>query len=62
MFSTIKKIKKCAVDLKKSGCSEQSKQAEATRDFLYDCKNFAGIVKISQSQRNFRNPSEILTM
>ena len=49
MFSTIKKMKKCVVDLKKSGCSEQSKQAEATRDFRYDCENFAGIAKISQS-------------
>ena len=50
MFSTIKKMKKCEVDLKKSGCSEQSREVEATRDFSYDCENFAGIAKlISQS-------------
>ena len=49
MFSTIKKMKKCAVDLKKSGCSEQSRETEATRDFRYACENFAGIAKISQS-------------
>ena len=49
MFSTIKKMKKREVDLKKRGCSEQSREAEATRDFRYDCKNFAGIAKISQS-------------
>ena len=48
MFSTIKKMKKCAVDLKKSGCSEQRREAEATMDFRYDCENFAGIAKISQ--------------
>ena len=40
-------MKKCEVDLKKSGCSEQSRKAEATRDFRYDCENFATIAKIS---------------
>ena len=45
----IQKLKKCEVDLKKSGCSEQSREAEATRDFRYDCENFTGIAKISQS-------------
>ena len=49
MFSTIKKLKKCEVDLKKSGCSMQSREAEATRDFRYDCENFSRIAKISQS-------------
>ena len=49
MFSTIKKMKKCEVDLKKSGCSEQSREAGATRDFHYDCENFTRIAKISQS-------------
>ena len=29
------------------------------RKFRYDCENFAGIAKISQPQRKFRNPSEI---
>ena len=29
--------------LKSSGCSEQRKEAEATRNFRYDCENFAGI-------------------
>ena len=45
----IQKLKKCEVDLKKSGCSEQSREAEATRDFRYDCENFVGIAKIWQS-------------
>ena len=45
----IQKLKKREVDLKKSGCSEQSREAEASRDFSYDCENFAEIVKISQS-------------
>ena len=45
----IQKLKKREVDLKKSGCSEQSREAEATRDFRYDCENFAGIAKILQS-------------
>ena len=35
--------------LKKSGCSEQSIEVEATSDFLYDYENFANIAKISQS-------------
>ena len=48
-FQPSKKMKKCVVDLKKSGCSEQSREAEATRDFRYDCENFAGIAKILQS-------------
>ena len=52
MFSTIKKLKKCEVDLKKSGCSEQSREVETTRDFRqkfpWDCENFAIIAKISQ--------------
>ena len=43
------KLKKCEVDLKNSGCSEQNREAEATRDFRYDYENFAGIAKISQS-------------
>ena len=47
--SITQKLKKCEVDLKKSGCSEQNREAEETRDFRYDCENFAGIAKISQS-------------
>ena len=43
------KNEECEVDLKKRGCTEQSREAEATRDFRYDCENFAGIAKISQS-------------
>ena len=54
----IQKLKKCEVDLKKSGCSEQSREAEATRDFCYDCENFARITKISLGLRKFRNHSE----
>ena len=45
----VQKMKKREVDLKKSGSSEQSREAEATRDFHYDCENFAGIAKILQS-------------
>ena len=46
------------MDLKKSGCNEQSREAEETRDFRYDCENFAGIAKISLGLRKFRNHSE----
>ena len=42
------KMKKCEVDLKKGGCSCKTGK-EQTRDFRYDCENFAGITKISQS-------------
>ena len=45
----IQKLRKREVDLKKSGCSEQSREGEATWDFRYDYENFAGIAKISQS-------------
>ena len=40
------KMKKCEVDVKKEGCRRMQWQ---TRDFRYDCENFAGIAKISQS-------------
>ena len=40
---------------------KQAKQEE-TRNFAMHCENFAGIVKISQSERKFRNPSEIFAM
>ena len=53
------KLKKCEVDLKKRGCSEQNRKQEQSQDFCYDCENFAGIAKILQSSRKFRNPSEI---
>ena len=43
------KLKKCEVDLKNSGCSEQNREVEATRDFCYACENFAIIAKFSQS-------------
>ena len=45
----IQKLKELEVDLKKNGCIEQRREAEATRDFRYDCENFAGTAKISQS-------------
>ena len=35
---------------------------EASRIFAMHCKNFARIAKISQPQRKFRNPCEILAM
>ena len=54
----IQKSKEREVDLKKSGCSKQSRKAEATRDFHYDCENFAGITKILLGLRNFPNHSE----
>ena len=30
-----------------------------SQEFRFDCENFVGIAKILQSQRKFRNPSEI---
>ena len=54
MFSTIKKMKKCAVDLKKSGYSEQSREAEKQKQPGI----FAMIAKISLGLRKFRNHSE----
>ena len=45
----IQKLNKREVDLKKSGCNEQSREEEASRDFRYDCENFTEIAKISQS-------------
>ena len=32
-----------------SGCSEQRREEEASRNFRYDCENFAGIAKILQA-------------
>ena len=40
---------------------KQAKQEEI-RNLAMRCENFAGIAKISQSYRNFRNPSEIFAM
>ena len=48
--------------LKSSGCSEQRREAEATRNFRHDCENFAGIAKISLGLRKFRNHSENLAI
>ena len=31
------------------GCSEQNRKQEQSQDFRYDCENFAGNAKISQS-------------
>ena len=56
------KMKKCEGDLKKGGCSSKTGKQEKARDFRYDCENFAGIAKISQSYRKFRNPSKIFAM
>ena len=36
-------------NLKEGGCSEQNRKQEKSHDFRYDCENFAGIAKISQS-------------
>ena len=36
MFSSLKKMKKCEVDMKKGGCSSKTEEQEQTRDFLYD--------------------------
>ena len=49
MFSSFKTMKKCEVDLKKGGCSSKTGKQEQAGDFRYDCENFAGIAKISQS-------------
>ena len=43
------KLRKHEVVLKSNGCSEQRREAKATRNFRYDCENFTGIAKISQS-------------
>ena len=45
------KMKEFEVDFwrKMNAVEMQSREAEATRDFRYDCENFAGIAKISQS-------------
>ena len=56
------KIKEFEVDFegkwdavaKSSGCSEQTREAEASRNFRYDCENFARIAKISLGLRKFR--------
>ena len=45
----LSKLKKCEVDVKKEECRGCSSKQEQSQDFRYDCKNFAGIVKISQS-------------
>ena len=58
MFSSLKKMKKCEVDLKKGGCSSKTGKQEQARDFRYDCENFAGIAKISLGLRKFCNHSE----
>ena len=35
--------------MKKGGCSSKEGKQEQSWDFRYDCENFAGIAKISQS-------------
>ena len=45
----IQQMKKCEVDLKKGGCSSKQGSKKQAMDFRYDCENFAGIAKISQS-------------
>ena len=47
MFSSFQKMKKCEVDLKKGGCSSKAEEQEQTRDFRYDCENFAILAKFS---------------
>ena len=44
--------------MNKKGCSSKTGKQEQTRDFRYDCENFAGIAKISLGLRKFRNHSE----
>ena len=48
MFSTIKNEEVRWI-LKKGGCSSKQRGRKQARDFCYDCENFAGIAKISQS-------------
>ena len=50
----LSKMKKCEVDVKKEECRGCSSKQEKSQDFRYDCENFAGIAKISQSWRKFR--------
>ena len=47
MFSTIKKMKKCEVDFQERRMLSKARKQEQSWDFRYDCKNFAGIAKIS---------------
>ena len=37
------KLKKCEVDLKNSGCSEQNREQKQPGNFRYDCESFSGI-------------------
>ena len=52
MFSTIK-MKECEVDFEgrrmQWGCSSKGGSSRQSRNFRYDCENFAKIAKISQS-------------
>ena len=45
----LSEMKKCEVDVKKEECRGCSSKQEQFQDFRYDCENFAGIAKISQS-------------
>ena len=52
MFSAIKNIKiQCGIEGKliKKKCREDVVMQRRSQDFHYDCENFAGIAKISQS-------------
>ena len=52
MFSTIKNFRNVKWMWRKKvagGCSSKQEVGSKTRDFRYDCENFAGIAKISQS-------------
>ena len=45
----LSKMKKCEVNRKKGECRGCSSKQEQSQNFRYDCENFAGIAKISQS-------------
>ena len=42
----------------KSACSSKAEKQEQTRDFRYDCENFARIEKVSLGLRKFGNHSK----
>ena len=45
----LSEMKKCEVDMKKEECRGCSSKQKQSQDFRYDCENFVGIAKISQS-------------
>ena len=51
-----------AVGIVAAGANGTVAAGERSVNFAMHCENFAGIAKISQPYRKFRNPSEIFAM